>query len=72
MISKSHQNSCDEPLAEGTFVRTACNSVTPFFLGMPCAVYRSEAIYFCLPECKRDFEIDPAASCLASRIVEFG
>jgi len=71
VIEKTQQTHCDAPVAAGTPVRTACKGITLYAPGIPCAEYRDQAVYFCLPECKRDFELNPVSSCLASRLGEF-
>lgn len=60
----------DEP-SLGTEVMTACGGFVHLNEGTPRAIYAGQTIYFCLPICKKDFEQDPATSCLAPRMHEF-
>jgi hypothetical protein len=57
--------------AYGMSVKTACGGTTTFGPKTPWAVYRGKLIFFCLPDCRADFERNPETSCLAARLDEF-
>ncbi len=48
-------------------VHTACGGVIQVSEASIFAIYQGETIYFCMSECKTDFEKDPEHSCLALR-----
>ncbi len=49
----------------GERIVTACGSTTVFTPGTVSATYQGKPVYFCMFACKKDFEREPAASCLA-------
>jgi YHS domain-containing protein len=53
---------------EGNQVTTACGGRVGFKAETLRAVYDGEWIFFCLPDCWKQFEADPASSCLADRL----
>jgi hypothetical protein len=69
MSPKSSLNCVGEKVKFGEPVRTACGGVVQYSGNTPCVLFRGEAVYFCLPVCKEDFERDPLSSCLAARIL---
>ena len=52
----------------GNEVTTACGSKAHFAPETPRAVYNGKWVFFCLPDCKQDFDKDPSSSCLAEQI----
>jgi YHS domain-containing protein len=52
----------------GTPVQTACGSMVEYSANTPCVNFRGERVYFCLQICKADFDQNPLASCMASRL----
>jgi hypothetical protein len=69
MSPKGAINCVGEKVKFGTAVKTACGGVMQYSADIPCILYQGEAVYFCLPVCKEDFERDPLSSCLAARIL---
>lgn len=61
--------SCPPP---GTEVTTACGGIVRYMTDTPSAAYKGEVIYFCLPICKVDYEVNPKTSCLAVRLISDG
>jgi hypothetical protein len=63
-------NSDQKPTPEiGKPVQTACGGWVIYSPETPCALYRGELVYFCMPTCKADYEISPETSCLAGHIL---
>jgi hypothetical protein len=58
--------------ALGAPVRTACDGTVLYSAATACVIFRGQPLYFCLPICRADFERDPAQSCLAPRLNEWG
>jgi hypothetical protein len=54
----------------GDRIVTACGGYTRYLPGIESASYNGKTVYFCLPACKKDFELDPRRSCLAMSITE--
>jgi YHS domain-containing protein len=52
----------------GRPVTTACGGRVELSPNTSRAVYHGKWIYFCLPDCLRQFESDPTASCLAEHL----
>jgi YHS domain-containing protein len=67
MSPKNAINCEDEKIKFGTPVRTACGGVIHYSADTPCILFKGEAVYFCLPVCKEDFDRDPLSSCLAGK-----
>lgn len=53
----------------GCQVLTACNGWVRLAADTPQVEFRGQTVYFCLAACKDDFERNPAASCLAARLL---
>lgn len=49
----------------GSVVPTACRGYLLLDEDTPTAVYRGRRIYFCLPDCLKNFSQNPKTSCLA-------
>ncbi len=49
----------------GSLVKTACKGVLLLEEDTPNTVFRSQRLYFCLPECLTTFTQNPSTSCLA-------
>jgi YHS domain-containing protein len=65
---KSNDPECQDPgLEVGSLVHTACGGVVHYSPAIPCSSLNGQSVYFCLPDCKSDFEKDPFRSCLAIR-----
>jgi hypothetical protein len=69
----SGQQDCGETQPKsGAIVITACGGRINYSTDTPCACFRGEAVYFCLPICKKDYENDPYTSCLAASLLDSG
>ena len=51
--------------APGQAVPTACGGRVEFHPDTPYTFFKGRRIFFCLPACQHDFELDPHSSCLA-------
>lgn len=54
--------------AHGEKVLTACGGVVEYAADTPRVRYQDRWLYFCLPDCRIRFKLNPAASCLAENL----
>jgi hypothetical protein len=66
----SEQDRSNPQPISGSIVITACGGRLNYSVDTPSAFFRGEAVFFCLPICKTDYENDPYTSCLAFRLLD--
>ncbi len=68
-VGSERDRSNSQPIPDAIVI-TACGGRINYTDDTPSALFRGEAVYFCLPICKTDYENDPSTSCLAFRLLD--